>query len=129
MLLISGRFVAVAITFIVPLVLARILAPSVFGTYRQLLLISTTIYGIAQLGMAESLFYFLPSDPKRGGAYTGNAMLALAAAGAGVVLLLTNLEGSLATALGNPALQGLAALLGGYVALMLVSARCHSASN
>lgn len=122
MLLISGRFVAVAITFIVPLVLARILAPPVFGTYRQLLLISTTIYGIAQLGMAESLFYFLPSDPKRGGAYTGNAMLALAAAGAGVVLLLTNLEGSLATALGNPALQGLAALLGGYVALMLVSA-------
>ena len=122
MLLISGRSVAVAITFIVPLVLARILAPSVFGTYRQLLLIFTTIYGIAQLGMAESLFYFLPSDPKRGGAYTGNAMLVLAAAGAGVVLLLTSLEESLTAALGNPALQGLAALVGGYLALMLVSA-------
>ena len=54
MLLISGRSVAVAIAFIVPLVLARILAPSVFGTYRQLLLIFTTIYGIAQLGMAGS---------------------------------------------------------------------------
>src|SRR5256885_1517241 len=53
MLLISGRFVAVAITFIVPLVLARLLAPPVFGTYRQLLLISTTIYGIAQLQTAE----------------------------------------------------------------------------
>ncbi len=122
MLLIGGRSVAVAITFIVPLVLARILAPSVFGTYRQLLLIFTTIYGIAQLGMAESLFYFLPSDPKRGGAYAGNAMLALAAAGAGVVVLLTSLEDSLAVALGNPALQGLAALVGGYLALMLVSA-------
>ena len=101
MLLISGRFVAVAITFIVPLVLARILAPPVFGTYRQLLLISTTIYGIAQLGMAESLFYFLPSNPKRGGVYAGNAVLTLAAAGAGVVLLLASLEGSLAAALGN----------------------------
>ena len=122
MLLIGGRSVAVAITFIVPLVLARILAPSVFGTYRQLLLIFTTIYGIAQLGMAESLFYFLPSDPKRGGAYAGNAMLALAAAGAGVVVLLTSLEDSLAVALGNPALQGLAALVGGYLALMMVSA-------
>lgn len=122
LLLMGGRAVAVAATFVVPLVLARILTPDLFGTYRQLLLVFTTVYGIAQLGMAESLFYFIPSDPLRAGAYTGNAMLALASAGAVVAVTLTLVQNQLAVAFDNPALRGLLALLGGYLALMLVSA-------
>jgi O-antigen/teichoic acid export membrane protein len=122
LLLIGGRGIAVAVTFVVPLVLARILAPDAFGTYRQLLLIFTTVYGVAQLGMAESLFYFIPSDPRRAGTYAGNAVLTLAAAGAVVAVTLTLVQSPLAAALDNPALQGLLALVGGYLALMLVSA-------
>jgi hypothetical protein len=122
LLLIGGRGIAVAVTFVVPLVLARILGPDAFGTYRQLLLIFTTVYGVAQLGMAESLFYFIPSDPRRAGTYAGNAMLTPAAAGAVVAVTLTLIQSPLAAALDNPALQGLLALGGGYLALMLVSA-------
>lgn len=122
LLLIGGRGVAVAVTFIVPLVLARVLPPAAFGTYRELLLIVLTTYGIAQLGMAESLFYFIPSDPRRGGAYAANAMLTLAAAGACVVLMLTSFDGLLAAALGNPGLQDLLALVSVSIALMLASA-------
>lgn len=122
LLLIGGRCVAVAVTFLVPLILARVLTPSVFGTYRQLLLLFATIYGIAQLGMAESLFYFIPSDPRRAGAYVGNAMMTLAAAGACVVLLLASFDGPLTAGFGNPALSGLIALVGVYAGLMLVAA-------
>lgn len=122
LLLMGGRGVAVAITFVLPLVLARILTPDLFGTYRQLLLVVTTVYGIAQLGMAESLFYFIPADPGRAGAYAGNAMLTLAAAGAVIAVAVTLVQSPIAGALDNPALQGLLALVGGYLALMLVSA-------
>jgi O-antigen/teichoic acid export membrane protein len=122
LLLIGGRGVAAAATFIVPLVLTRVLPPAAFGTYRELLLIVLTTYSIAQLGMAESLFYFIPSDPRRGGAYAANAMLTLAAAGACVVLLLTSFDGLLAAGLGNPALPSLLALVSVSIALMLVSA-------
>ena len=33
-----------------------------FGTYKQLFLIYATLFGVAQLGMAESLYYFIPRD-------------------------------------------------------------------
>ena len=40
--------------------LARIFAPAAFGTYKQFFLLYGTLYGLAQLGMAESLYYFVP---------------------------------------------------------------------
>jgi O-antigen/teichoic acid export membrane protein len=121
LLLIGGRGAALAVTFVVPVVLARILAPADFGTYRQLLLVFTTLYGIAQLGMAESLFYFLPSAPERAGRYLANTIATLALAGALGLVLLAALDAPLAALLGNPALRDLAALLGAYLLLMLVS--------
>ena len=122
LLLMGGRGVAAAVTFIVPLVLARVLPPDAFGTYRELLLIVLTTYSIAQLGMAESLFYFIPAAPRRAGSYTANATLTLAVAGACVVLVLASFDGLLAAGLGNPALQNLLPLVGVSIALMLVSA-------
>jgi O-antigen/teichoic acid export membrane protein len=55
LLLMSGRTLAFAATFFIPVVLARIFDPAEFGTYKQLFLIHSTIFYIAQLGMAASL--------------------------------------------------------------------------
>src|SRR6266581_4782574 len=63
--LLTGRLAGIVVAFSIPIVLARALDQSAFGTYKQLFLIYATLYGIAQLGMAESLFYFLPADPAR----------------------------------------------------------------
>ena len=79
----SGRMVAFAATFFVPVVLARILSQAEFGTYKQLFLLYGTLYYIAQLGMAESLFYFLPSASRQAGRYVANAMLFLTVTGLG----------------------------------------------
>jgi len=81
LLLISGRILAFAATFLIPVVLVRIFSPTEFGTYKQLFLIYTTLYGIAQLGMAESLYYFLPLAPQKGGRYVLNSLVVLIAAG------------------------------------------------
>jgi O-antigen/teichoic acid export membrane protein len=77
----SGRTIAFAATFFIPLVLARVFDPAQFGTYKQLFLIWGTIYSTAQLGMASSLYYFIPRQPRVAGQYVANSLLFLAAAG------------------------------------------------
>ena len=88
LLLMSGRTVAFAATFFIPLVLARVFDPAQFGTYKQLFLIWSTVYSIAQLGMASSLYYFLPRQPRMAGGYVANCLLFLAATGLGCLGLL-----------------------------------------
>ena len=60
LLLVAGRSVGLAASFAIGIVLARLFEPAVFGTYKQFFLIYATLYGVAQLGMAESLYYFVP---------------------------------------------------------------------
>ena len=120
-LLMSGRMVAFAATFFVPVVLARILTQAEFGTYKQLFLIYTTLYFVAQLGMAESLFYFLPSASRQGGRYVANAMLWLGAIGLGCLVLLNAAAPSIARWLNNPELTTHIAWIGTFLWLMLAS--------
>ena len=61
--------------------LARIFAPAAFGTYKQFFLLYGTLYGLAQLGMAESLYYFVPRNTARTPRYVCNALITLAVAG------------------------------------------------
>jgi len=81
LLLMCGRTVAFAATFFIPMVLTRIFHPAQFGTYKQLFLIWATVFSIGQLGMAQSLYYFLPRSPDRAGAYAANSLLFMLAAG------------------------------------------------
>src|SRR2546428_13916956 len=81
MTLMTGRIVGFAVAFCLPIVLVRVFGPAEFGTYKQLFLIHGTLLGIAQLGMAESLYYFLPNASQNGGRYVLNATLAAAIPG------------------------------------------------
>ena len=63
--LVAGRVIGGVVSFAIPVVLARVLLPTAFGTYKQLFLIYMTLYGVAQLGAAESLYYFVPRKPAR----------------------------------------------------------------
>jgi O-antigen/teichoic acid export membrane protein len=118
----AGRSVGVAVSFLIPVMLARNLDPSGFGTYKQLFLICGTLYGIAQMGLAESLFYFLPSAPKDAGRHAANSLLGLTAAGLLCLALLWAGREGLSRWLGNAALAGLLPLLGLYLLLMLAAA-------
>lgn len=117
-----GRALGFATTFMIPVVLVRVLGQSEFGTYKQLFLVYATLYGIAPIGMAECLYYFLPTDPTRAGAFIANSLLALLGTGA-VVLLVLALGGHvLASGMDNPALASETTLLGLFVALTMMSA-------
>src|SRR5882762_3073530 len=80
-LLVTGRVVGLVASFAIGIVLARIFAPAAFGTYKQFFLLYGTLYGLAQLGMAESLYYFVPRNTARMPRYVCNALITLAAAG------------------------------------------------
>ena len=81
LLLVTGRSVGLAASFAIGIVLARMFDPAIFGTYKQFFLLYATLYGVLQLGMAESLYYFVPQQSAHTGRYACNAMVMLAMAG------------------------------------------------
>jgi O-antigen/teichoic acid export membrane protein len=120
--LMSGRLAGLLVAFCIPVVLARVLDQGAFGTYKQLFLVYATLYGIAQLGMAESLFYFLPADPEKAGRCALNSLLVLAVAGTGCFTVLWAGRARVAAWLGNEALAAGLPWIGLHLALMLASA-------
>lgn len=119
--LMTGRAVGFVAVFIIPVLLARLFDLNEFGTYKQLFLIYTTLYCVGQLGMSESLFYFLPANPRLGGRYVLNAMLVLGLAGSGCLAALWAGQATIAAWFNNSALAGYLPLLGLFLVLMLMS--------
>jgi O-antigen/teichoic acid export membrane protein len=122
LVLMSGRILSFAATFFIPVVLVRIFNPGEFGTYKQVFLVYGTVYGVAQLGMAESLFYFLPRDPAKGGRYVLNSILVLLFAGLACLGLLSQESSRISALLSNRGLAQYVPLLGLYLLLMIASA-------
>src|SRR5215831_1633426 len=116
-----GRGIALAATFLIPLIFARVLTATQFGTYKQIFLIHATVYGIG-LGLAESLFYLVPGEPDKAGRYVANSVFLLGGAGiAGWMILAIGRE-QISRWFNNPEFRTIAPLIGVYVAITLASA-------
>jgi len=61
--LIAGRIFALPLAFIVPVILVRYFSMTEFGHYKQLFLLFYLILPIMDLGISNSLFYFIPKYP------------------------------------------------------------------
>lgn len=121
LLLMCGRTLAFAATFFIPVILARIFDPAQFGTYKQLFLVFTSVYLIAQVGMATSLYYFIPQAPQHAGRYAANSLLFLGMTGSiclGGLLLFAPL---VARWLSNPVLTAYIGWIALYTFLMMIS--------
>lgn len=114
-----SRAIGTVVTLAIPAVLARVLDRDEFGTYRQLFLLAGTVLAVGQIGMAESLYYFLPRG-SRGMAV--NSLLFLAGCGIVSGLLLTKGAPALAGWMDNERLAITLPLLAPFVALMLPAA-------
>src|SRR5262245_35435126 len=120
--IVVGRSVGFIAAFAIPIVLSRILAQAEFGTYKQLFLIYATLFGVAQLGMAESLYYFIPRDAGRAGQHIANAVLTLAAAGIASLTILMLFSGVITGWLANPHVSAGLLPLGVFLILTLMTA-------
>jgi O-antigen/teichoic acid export membrane protein len=72
LLIIAGRIAGFIAAFVTPLILVRIFDLETFGTYKQWFLLYFTLLIITQIGMSESLLYFLPRAGGEAGRYVMN---------------------------------------------------------
>jgi O-antigen/teichoic acid export membrane protein len=121
LLITLGRTAGFAVTFLIPVVLARTFDQGTFGAYKQLFLVYTTLYYVAQLGMSESLFYFVPGQGDKAPRFVANALLCLAASGTVLAALVAALSHRIALWMGNPALEEGLPWLALFLLLMLVA--------
>jgi O-antigen/teichoic acid export membrane protein len=88
--LMLARLGVAAVTFAIPMVLARLLLPASYGTFKQAWLLSNTLYLVLPLGLTQGLVYFIPREPQKERAWITHTVLLTAALGAlAAVLLLT----------------------------------------
>lgn len=121
LVLMTGRMIGFVVAFAIPMVLARVFDQTDFGTYKQLFLIFGTLFGIAQLGMAESLYYFLPSRAEDAGRFVFNTILTAAVLGTASLLGLWLFRAELAGLMNNPAITDLVIPVGLYLLFMLMA--------
>jgi O-antigen/teichoic acid export membrane protein len=111
-----GRGIAALLTFFIPIVLARVMAQAEYGTYKQFFLLAGSLFLVGQLGLAGSLYYFLPKFEKEArGRWLIQALVCLFLVGAAAAVGTLLCTGLLAARWSNPVLAGLAAPLAIYI--------------
>jgi len=116
-----GRGVGYVVLFAMPITLSRMFTPAEYGTYKQLFMIFGLLLGMGQIGMAESLYYFLPRSPEKAGRYIANTILLLGLSGLLLIGITYVGAAPLARWWSNPGLVTYLPLVGFATALMLVS--------
>ena len=119
--LIAARTLSFAVTFFIPVILVRLFDLATFGAYKQVFLLYVIVYAIAQVGMAESLYYFIPSDPAKAGRIVTNSVIILAVSGLVCVTALAARAHQVAAWLGNPGISGYVAPIAIFLLFMLLT--------
>jgi O-antigen/teichoic acid export membrane protein len=102
--LMLARLAIVAVAFATPLVLARVLLPASYGTFKLAWLWCTTLGVILPMGLTPSLIYFVPRQPERRRYFIGHALLVTTALGIAAGTLLYFFGSRLALAMHKPEL-------------------------
>ena len=73
-ILTAGRFAAVIVGIMTPIVFVRVFSQTEFGAYRQINLAIITVIGILTFGFPQSLFYFFPKYPAKRRTFVSQAL-------------------------------------------------------
>lgn len=117
----GGRALASIATLLIPLTLVRLFDQTEYGTYKQLFLVFATLHSVALVGLSDSLYYFVPKNPAKGGGYVANAVLGLVVSGAVCVAWLHAARVSVAAWMKNPALAEHLSSIGAFLFFTLVA--------
>jgi O-antigen/teichoic acid export membrane protein len=127
--LLAARLTGAVLALAVPMVLARLLLPASYGTFKQAWLVSQTLVLILPMGLTQSLYYFVPREPglrDRFVAQTLWAHVALGAIAAGALLAGAPL---VAAHFGNPELLAHAGWIAAFTGLGIAGAPLDIAWN
>jgi O-antigen/teichoic acid export membrane protein len=104
MALFLGRIAALAFSFLVPVVIVRLVDAEAFGVYRQLWLIHDTAVQFIPFGLPAGLMYFAVRNPQHRAAYVTHGMAVLLALGVLTAAVLIGERDVLAAWMNSPAL-------------------------
>jgi O-antigen/teichoic acid export membrane protein len=127
--LLAARLAGAALALVVPMVLARVLLPASYGTFKQAWLVSQTLALILPMGLTQSLYYFVPRERDRRDRYVAQtvwAHLALGLAAAGIVL---GARGFLDARFENPELTALIGWVAAFTGLLVAGSPLDIAWN
>ena len=120
--LMLGRGGATVLGFALPLILTRLLPQAQFGTYKQIWLVVTTAYFMLQLGLAQSLYYFVPRKDGRARVWLTQASLSLVTLGGVCAVALYAARFAVARQFANPGLADFGLQMALITWLMIASA-------
>jgi len=120
--LMLGRGGATVLGFVLPLILARLLPQAQFGTYKQVWLVVSTGYFMLQLGLAGSLYYFIPRKDGRAQQWLTQSLLSLTILGVTCAALLYPARFAIARQFANPELADYGLPMALTAMLMIISA-------
>src|SRR2546422_222741 len=119
--LMLARLGVAAFTFAIPMVLARVLLPESYGTFKQAWLLSTTLVLVLPLGLNQSLVYFVPREPTKKRLWESHALVLTTALGAVAAALLLGLGPLVASAFHNPELTRVMPYVAAFTAMRLAA--------
>lgn len=119
--LIIGRCAAYVISIVLPIILVRIFTKEEYGLYAQIFLIFNTLFSIGQMGVSQSLYYFLPRCPEKKHALMTQTFIFVTLTGAFALIGLLIFGGYVATAMSNEKILQYITLLGLYSFFMIGS--------
>jgi O-antigen/teichoic acid export membrane protein len=127
--LLAARLAGAALALTVPMVLARVLLPASYGTFKQAWLVSQTLILILPMGLTQSLYYFVPREPLERDRYVAQTVWAHLALGLLAAGLLLGGRGFLAARFENPELDAVLGWVAAFTALHVASSPLDVAWN
>ncbi|HEX4385822.1 MAG TPA: oligosaccharide flippase family protein [Myxococcales bacterium] len=105
--LMAARLAIAALNFAIPMVLARVLDPTHYGTFNQAWLLANILWLVLPMGLIPSLTYFTPREPAKKAIWRSHALLITTAVGALAAIILMTLGKVVADQFHNPELHRL----------------------
>lgn len=127
--LLVARLAGAAFMLAVPMVLARVLLPASYGTFKQAWLVSQTLALVLPMGLTQSLYYFVPREPRSADRFIAQTVWAHLALGAAAGGLLLAGRGFLEARFGNPELQAILGWVAAFTALHIAGSPLDVAWN
>jgi len=119
--LMLARLGVAAFTFAIPMVLARVLLPASYGTFKQAWLLSNTLFLVLPLGLNQSLVYFVPREPEKRRFWESHALLITTLLGALAAVLLLVFGPLVASLFHNPELGEVMPYVAAFTAFKLAA--------
>jgi O-antigen/teichoic acid export membrane protein len=127
--LLAARLAGAALALTVPMVLARVLLPASYGTFKQAWLVSQTLILVLPMGLTQSLYYFVPREARERDRYVAQTVWAHLALGLLAAALILGGRGFLAARFENPELDAVLGWVAAFTALHVASAPLDVAWN